>query len=212
MEASKPDPEDPNMPKRWPMQERQRVVQDYFAAPIGKRSSVLEHYGVSKGTFSRWHKPGQAAPAPQPSRTRRDYTLDFTLKVLRDLRESGDSQPTVAARHGLHFTVVSQWSRGRTVNSKKALEMLDAHHVPPAEAGGAVRAKRKGNSVALAVRATADALEKVNAPQQPGTQAAGALIREVLLRLRSLGIHLEHLSVQGDNAEISYTVKEAIDL
>lgn len=143
----------------------------------------------------------------EKQRARRVYAPEFKAMVVREARSGDWSQGEVARRHGIHFTLVSQWLRGRPSEAKVR---------PPAEKPARRGLHRRTASLALTVAATQRALGKVNGDAPGGALAgspgAGALIKEVLLRLRGIGIHIESVNVKDDSCEVSYSVKETFDL
>lgn len=140
--------------------------------------------------------------------TRRRHTPEFKQQVIAEVRAMGGgfrdgSHRAVALRYDISPGLVSTWCRGQQLG-------LAGGRAPTSKAPGPARNK----TLALTVAATQRALDKVNGNGHVKVAPAGAsgLIREVLLRLRGLGVQIESITVNGDAVDVSYTVKETIEL
>lgn len=143
--------------------------------------------------------------ADHRSKNRRRYSLDFKRQVAAEANAGGVTYVAIGAKYGIAATVVRMWANG------KAMERSDVGTGDPPAPPRATKAPKRTTSVALVVEATQRALEKTNG-HAPGSMGAGTLIREVIQRLRSVGVHIEQITVSGDSLQISYTMKENVEL
>lgn len=173
-----------------------REVVQYHKASGGTYAATGEHFGIHLTLVSDWVRGGRGAPAGD---TRTYHPPEYKAEVLKYREDTGATCAATARHFGINQKVVQQWARGYGLKRTG-------------------RPKGNEKSLSLTVAATQRALDKVNghapalmAAPRTGADASG-LIKEVLLRLRSLGVQIEQITAKGDSYEVSYTVKETVDI
>ena len=134
---------------------------------------------------------------PPKKRTRQTYQIhdvQFKQEVVAYHRASGGTQRATAAHFGINERTAASWMRGQGL--------------------GPSGAPKLSASVALTVAATQRALGNMAgaAAKAVADDRGASVIKEILVRLRSLGIHIDQITRNGDSYEVSYTVKETIEL
>lgn len=193
-------------PRRVYTPEFKREVVQYKETTGATFTEVGRKYGIHFTLVSDWCKGGRPH-GRRPRGTgevipRRSYTLAFKREVVDYRRTTGFSATAVAGHFGIPAHNVMQWCAGRGMSYRGGDE------VP------ITRQRRKSGTLSVTVAATQRALEKVNGHAPPAARGGtGSVVREVLLRLRSLGIDIQQITANGEGGyEVSYTVKETIDL
>lgn len=114
----------------------------------------------------------------------RIHSPEYRQRILDEISEGKTTTKALAIREGLHTSVIQRWKR---------------------DAG--IRMIRKRRDLVAVTQAALTTMHGSN-----GRAAAGASLKEAILTLRSMGVEVEGISVQGNSCTISYITRETFEL
>lgn len=166
---------------------KRKIIEEMKTGKISQLA-LSQREGISRSVVGKWMDK-----AGVPSGPTAGYPPEKKAAVIADLARM--PAEAVAAKHEIHFSTVYAWKR---------------------QAAG--KPARRRTKAEVIVEATQRALEKVNNGTPPllvaptDLRSAGQFIREALRKLRSLGIDIASITVDGDQVTIRYNSQETIEL